>query len=147
MSEAGTSKAAYGETVASGDDAESRQEIIAALVARGPLTTFELEDALLADFVPRPRSAITARIDELQKLRIVGTMSEVRVNPRTNKECLVYGLIVQHKAKPRYEQDRIEVKINEQRYYRKFDYGAVAAMNATDIAMVVGELVLEAAGA
>ena len=146
MSEADTSRAAFAEVTASGDAARSRQNIIDALTESGPLTAFELEPALLARGTPTVRSAITARIDELQKKKIVGSMPEVRRNPETEVDCLVYGLVKEHGAEPRFESDRIEVKINEKRYYREFACGTVPNMTKEDIAFVVRALILEAKG-
>ena len=102
----------------------------------GPMTDFEMRGHMPHNTT----TCLLARRRELTQEGIVGTMENVRINPDSSEECMVWGLVYEHDAVPYYPPDTISFRLRGERHTMKID---LMYLSDADLAFIATSLLNE----
>lgn len=134
-----TSLAAYVDLKQSGTDVGQREMVHLLFRKHGPMADFEASGHL-----PEMKlSSFHARRRELNKLKIVGIMPGTKIDPKTNKEVFIWGLVDEHDAKIYHPVDIITVRVNGESRTLKFSDGVLRAASRETLGAMIYNVVMD----
>jgi hypothetical protein len=135
-----TSMEAYRGVNESGAAGHIRALVYKTFLNNGPMADFEMQDMLPKNDL---RSLMARRLEltTADHGSVVGLMDFKVINPKTNRDALVWGLVKEHSAKPYHPVDFISVRIRGEHATAKFTDTDLHTLTAMQLGHYVFRLI------